>query len=265
MRGFVAISRDIWNDPDFDDGASMTQREAFMWLVAEAAWKPRKVRRGSAVLEIGRGQLAHSVRFMADAWGWSKSAGHRFLKSLEKRDIIRVDGGTGLTVISICNYDKYQSKEDESGTDQGREAGQPRDSGGTNKNKDNQSNKKEDMSHRQADSDGDPWDGDDEFAELWGLWPALGKRRSSRKKAFTAFVKSRKRHGYGQVITGARVYLASDDCERGGGQGLHTWLTDERYRVYVENAKPRPVEEPYRGLGIGRDSSIAPCPVAGLG
>lgn len=126
---------------------------------------------------------------------------------------------------------------------------------------------KKNMSHRQADGDaGDPWDGDAEFSELWSLWPALGKRRSSRKRAWSAFVKARKRHGYGQVITGARVYLASDDCERSGGQGLHTWLTDERYRVYAENARPRPVnDEPFRGLGIGRDSSIKPCPIAGLG
>lgn len=133
---WISVSRELWNDPDFDDGP-MTQREAWLWMIAEAAWRPRKVRRGRQVLELQRGQLAHSIRFMSDAWGWSKSAGHRFLKKLEKRDAIRIAGGTDATVITICNYDRYQSSNDDSGTLAGHQAGHWRDTGGTNENKDN--------------------------------------------------------------------------------------------------------------------------------
>lgn len=31
MSGYVAVSRELWNDPDFDD-AVMSQREAWIWL-----------------------------------------------------------------------------------------------------------------------------------------------------------------------------------------------------------------------------------------
>jgi hypothetical protein len=44
---------------------------SWLWLVAEAAWKPR-VRFIGRLLE--RGQLAHSTRFMAKAWCWPDQA-----------------------------------------------------------------------------------------------------------------------------------------------------------------------------------------------
>lgn len=130
MSGFIAISRDLWDSADFADGP-MSQREAFIWMVAEAAWKPRAKRVGSTVVDLERGQLAHSVRFLASAWGWSKSSVARFLKALQKRDTIRYTSGTGATVITICNYDRFQPQSDGAGT----AAGQQRDASGTNDNK----------------------------------------------------------------------------------------------------------------------------------
>ena len=132
MSGFIAISRDIWDDTDFPD-EPMSKREAFMWMVAEAAWKPRTVRRKSVSLSLQRGQLAHSVRFLAEAFGWHRAKVERFLTMLKNRDTIETRTETGLTVITICNYDRYQSAEAPSETAIISE----RDSSETNQNKDN--------------------------------------------------------------------------------------------------------------------------------
>lgn len=126
MSGTVNIARSLFADEAFKD-QPYTEREAFMWMVMEASWKDRVKRVGVAVVELKRGQLAASVRFMADAWGWEKSTVDRFLKRLEKRDMIGTDIGTGINVITIRKYNDYQGRDTSSGT----EKNEKRDSSGT--------------------------------------------------------------------------------------------------------------------------------------
>jgi len=125
------VSRRIWDHPAFA-ASEFSEREAFLWLVSEASWKPRTVRAGRAVVNLERGQLCASIRFMATAWTWSKSRVDRFLKRLEKQDMVRAESGTGQLIITLCNYDEYQGKRDTGGT----RAGHERDTSGTNYNKD---------------------------------------------------------------------------------------------------------------------------------
>lgn len=129
-RGVFAVDRGIFTDPDFAD-EPFTEREAFLWLVAEAAWKERRVRSGSSTVDIQRGQLCHSVRFMAEAWRWSKSRVDRFLSRLENRDTIRRNNGTAQSVVTICKYEEFQRvsmpERDSNGTPAGTEMGQRRD------------------------------------------------------------------------------------------------------------------------------------------
>lgn len=117
MSGTVNIARSIFVDEAFKD-QPYTEREAFMWLVMEASWKDRAKRIGSAVVDLKRGQLAASIRFMADAWGWEKSTVDRFLKRLEKRDMIGTDSGTGVSVVTIRKYNAYQGGTTYSGTEE---------------------------------------------------------------------------------------------------------------------------------------------------
>jgi|GEM_PF-1260082 len=155
-RGYVAISRGLWDDPEFDDKAPFTRREAWIWLIAEAAWKDRKVSRDGKLIELQRGQLAHSVRFLAEAWGWGKNKVHTFLGLLKKRGNVRYDTGTGVSVITICKYDDFQSVGVDGGTTSGQATGQRRDSDGTNHNQDNQVNNNTPFIPQDDDDPGEP-------------------------------------------------------------------------------------------------------------
>lgn len=115
MSGTVNVSRNIWHDTAFKK-EPFTEREAFMWIIMDASYKAREKRIGNVVVQLERGQLATSVRFMCEAWDWSKSRVDRFLKRLEKRDMIGTDSGTGINVITVCKYDDYQNKPSSSGT-----------------------------------------------------------------------------------------------------------------------------------------------------
>lgn len=109
MSGTVNIARDLWDDPVFTD-AEMSQREAWIWLIAEASWKPRVKRFAGRDVSLGRGQVAASTRFMAAAWMWSEPRVRRYLDMLENRRMITRATDAGVTVITICKYDDYQSQ-----------------------------------------------------------------------------------------------------------------------------------------------------------
>lgn len=106
-RGVFGVDRGIWDHPSFADEA-LTEREAWIWLIGNAAFKPHTKRVGSVVVELARGQVAASSRFMADKLGWSEPRVRRFLKRLKADAMIDAAIDADITVITICNYDKYQ-------------------------------------------------------------------------------------------------------------------------------------------------------------
>jgi hypothetical protein len=137
-RGVFAVDRGIWDHPLLNSREPFTRREAWLWLISEASWKPRRRRVGSSSVEIGRGEIAHSIRFIAEAWGWPKSNVARFLDALKTDTMIETRTDHGVTVITICKYDEYQRvslpERDTNGTACGTELGQQRDKLEDNKN-----------------------------------------------------------------------------------------------------------------------------------
>ena len=124
-RGYIALARGTLDHPIVGVRARTpySQAEAWQWLLFEAAWKPRRYSTGGIVVELKRGQLAHSTRYMAQAWRWSETSVRRFLERLKTGAgtgaMIGADTGAGITVITICNYERYQSPQVESGADCG--------------------------------------------------------------------------------------------------------------------------------------------------
>lgn len=107
-RGVFAVDRGVWEHDVLASDEPFTKREAWMWLISEAAWKPHKRRILGQAIQLKRGQLVGSVRYLAEKWKWSKSTVHRFLDVLKNETMIGTEIGTGVLVITICNYDEYQ-------------------------------------------------------------------------------------------------------------------------------------------------------------
>ncbi len=101
-----AVDRRVFDHPMFAP-EPYTEREAWLWLVGAAAWKPTKVRVGRSVFELERGQLAFSERFLAAKWKWSRSRVTRFLIRLKNETMVRPLANHEATQLTICNYDKY--------------------------------------------------------------------------------------------------------------------------------------------------------------
>jgi hypothetical protein len=106
-RGSVAIDRGVFTHDAFA-AERYTKREAWIWMIAEAAWKPHVRRIGPRSIPLERGQFTASLRFLAERWQWTRSAVVRFLADLQRRDMIGTTTHAGITVVSLCNYDGYQ-------------------------------------------------------------------------------------------------------------------------------------------------------------
>lgn len=128
MSGTINLSREVFDHPLLKDGERF---RAWFWMVARACWKPTRYDVAGRIITLERGQFCCSVRELGEAWGWSKSAVDRFLTRLKTETMIGTDTGTGKLVVTIRNYDKYQSQPNAtgtlSGTPSGTAAGQQRD------------------------------------------------------------------------------------------------------------------------------------------
>ena len=139
MSGFFTMHRSVLEHPLFEGDSA--RLGAWLWLVGNACWKPTRVKIKGSIVQLERGEMSYSVRFLAEAWGWSKSRVDRFLCDLRAENMIETrskigtdrghKAGQGQSIISICNYSKYQDardgSRDNSGTTSGTTAGQRRD------------------------------------------------------------------------------------------------------------------------------------------
>lgn len=133
--GFYLMHRG-WQDHPVFRNEEFSRRDAFVWLIEEAAWQERRVGSAQGPITLKRGQLSHSIRFMAAAWKWDSRKVQRFLKACTESEMIVLEtataSATAQTVITLCNYDKYQAASSGSATAMETETPQQRHSSATN-------------------------------------------------------------------------------------------------------------------------------------
>ncbi|UII56244.1 Replication protein O [Cytobacillus spongiae] len=67
---------------------------------------------GNEMIEVKRGQRITSIRKLCDKWSWSNTKVTQFLNLLQNDGMIYLKSDTKKTVITIANYDSYQSREE---------------------------------------------------------------------------------------------------------------------------------------------------------
>lgn len=132
MSGWFKIERESFGH-DMFAADEFSRRDAWFWLIAQAAWKPVRVKIKGHPVDLDRGELSASVREMADAWKWSKSRVNRFMAELRDAGMIAIRtrsgtnlgqtsgqtlgqtsdhaAGQGKSIVTICNYIKYQGSD----------------------------------------------------------------------------------------------------------------------------------------------------------
>ncbi len=191
MSGVFAVARSIFDHPLFAADEPFTEREAWIWLISEAAWMATRVRVGHALVSLDRGEVSHSIRFLADKWRWHRARVERFLKRLKTETMIGTRIEDGVTVIRLCKYNEYQRVslpgKTQSETQTETVARQSRD---REEDRENIEDKKVTISSASADSPPvekkskvkKPEEYTPAFLDLWRAYRAIGSESPGSKK-----------------------------------------------------------------------------------
>lgn len=238
------VDRRLFDDPDFAP-EPFTQREAWLWLISEASFKPGRRRGSTGVVDLQRGEFSHSIRFMAEAWRWSKSRVDRFLSVLENRDMLRDTSRDSHKIYYIKNYNRFQfAAADERDSIQDSERDTSGTAAGQTRRNEEREEKKIGASHGDAPGElelpinpekpkaaaAKPTAEPDRFGEFWSAYPRR-EGANPRKPAADAFRRAVARGvDPAKIIAGAKRLAAKHAGERTPfvPQAL-TWLNQQRW------------------------------------
>jgi hypothetical protein len=100
----------LWTAEKFSRG------QAWIDLILLTNHKPSYFYKRDIKVSIERGQCGVSELGLSDRWKWSRTKVKKFLKDLEKEHQIVVEKNNVTQVVTVLNYDKYQSKEQQEDT-----------------------------------------------------------------------------------------------------------------------------------------------------
>lgn len=132
--GWFALNRGMFEHPLFKGRPDRVA--AWVWIIAHAAWKDTRQNVSGTIVEVKRGQLCASQAMMQEGTGMSRKALRNFLAELERERAVVTEGSTkgakSRTLLTIVNYDKYQSADGARGqtrAKQGPNKGQEKEQG----------------------------------------------------------------------------------------------------------------------------------------
>lgn len=136
--GWTVSWRAKWENPVF---RNLREAAIWAWMCDTAVWKRTKIRFNGNIVNLERGQLATSVRFISKGFLIGERATRTFLENLENDFMIDTLPTHWGTIITICKYDEYQMNENTDDTPTNTRPTHGRHTADTNKNKDNKINK----------------------------------------------------------------------------------------------------------------------------
>lgn len=111
MSGWFSINRAIFDHPLFEKNPE--RLAVWVWLVGNAAWQDTTQNFRGKRIPIKRGQLMASYSEISKKTGVGIQVVRTLLNQLESQHAVNTATNTGRTIITLCNYDKYQTGNDE--------------------------------------------------------------------------------------------------------------------------------------------------------
>ena len=108
MKGWIILHRSV-----MDHWVWLSEKHFKRWieLIFLASWEDKTLDFGNKQIRIKRGQFATSYRQLQFRWNTSPSGVQSFLKMLQKSKMIKFrNSNNEMTIVTILNYDKYQSE-----------------------------------------------------------------------------------------------------------------------------------------------------------
>ncbi|EUY99774.1 primosome subunit DnaD [Staphylococcus aureus M0439] len=111
MTGWISIDRSIQNHWLFKEKRTFSKFEAWIYCLMKASHSEAKVPIGNQIVTVERGQRLTSILTLSDLFNWSRFKVKTFLDLLESDGMLEVKTTSKYTLITIVNYDFYQSEQ----------------------------------------------------------------------------------------------------------------------------------------------------------
>lgn len=199
-EGYIPISRKLFEHPFWCELRVYSRFEAWFDLLQSARFEDTKQLISGRLVKVKRGQVPISLRFLANRWGWSPKKVNTFLELLILDKMITKETGkeTGQTVVTICNYDRYNSNSDK--RKQGRkqpgnteetvkkQMGNSKETSGKQQGNTEETNKKKENKGNKGNNNPLPLFPEldfvsEEFREAFSLWLDYKKERKEKYKS----------------------------------------------------------------------------------
>ena len=179
-RGYIPISRAIFEHQLWREDREFSRFEAWLDLIQMARFEDAMQYVGNRRILVKRGQILASFRFLSERWGWSTKKVGGFLNLLIADMMMskETDKETGQTIVTVCNYDKYNPKAESQETPEETGVKHQGNTKETNINKDNNLNKVIPPVIPQS------GDGvcDSGFEKVWAMYGRKGNKKTSERK-----------------------------------------------------------------------------------
>ncbi len=228
---WVKLHRKIQSNPLWTS-EPFTRGQAWVDLILLANYKKGFIRARGIRVDIERGQVGMSHVNLSKRWDWSRGKVKRFLNELEIDQQIVQQNNNVSCLISIVNYNEYQTNdtadETQNDTADEQQTGQQTSSKqNTNKNDNNKNNEKKERENR--------------FENAWQAFGRVG----NKKKAFEYWQKLtiEQIESIEKVIPHYLIYLGKTDYSQKYFEG---WINPKnelwKNAAYTNQPQPKPAQ-----------------------
>jgi len=109
--GWIRLHRQITDCWVWDDDEPYTKAQAWIYLLMIVNHTEAKTYFDGDIITVNTGQRITSIRKLADKFKWSRTKVTHFLSLLEQDNMVKVESDSKKTLITVINYEKYQSDE----------------------------------------------------------------------------------------------------------------------------------------------------------
>ncbi len=107
MEGFVKLYRKTLESSIFENPNLF---KTFMWCLMKATYKDRKTMVGLQEVKLSRGQFVTGRKAASVELNFKEASAWKYLKTLEKMQVISLKSNNKFTIVTIDNWEDYQAE-----------------------------------------------------------------------------------------------------------------------------------------------------------
>lgn len=106
-QGFLKLSRKFFETSLWKEPRQYSRSEAWLDLIQMAGFEDSTYMLNNREIEVRRGEIVASRRFLEKRWQWGSTKVSNFLNYLRANRMINQRQTSGQTIITLCNYEVY--------------------------------------------------------------------------------------------------------------------------------------------------------------